>query len=159
MKRILTFFALAILAAGTLQAKVYVVSSPDRKTQVEVTVEDGITWTVTHAGQEVLAPSAISLTLNGREIGPGARVKSIKTEKVKNTVTAPFWRQASIAEYYNQLTLNLEDGWSVIFRAYDGEGVAYRFCSTSLKKGDRVDAERAEFNFSHDYTAYVTSWC
>ena len=33
--------------------------------------------------------------------------------------------------------------------------MAYRFCATSLKKGDRVDAERAEFNFSHDYTAYV----
>ena len=155
MKRILTLFALAILATGTLQAKDYIISSPDRKTEVTVTVKDGITWSVTHAGCEVLAPSSLSMTVNGREIGPGTRVKSAKTEKVKNTVKAPFWRQASIAESYNQLTLNLEDGWSVIFRAYDREGVAYRFCSTSLKKGDRVDAERAEFNFSHDYSAYV----
>ena len=155
MKRILTFFALALLAAGTLQAKVYVVSSPDRKTVVEITVEDGITWQVTHAGHEVLAPSAFSLTVNGREIGPGVRVKSVKTEKVKNTVDAPFWRQAHIQQHYNQLTLNLDDGWGVTFRAYDGEGVAYRFWSTSLKKGDRVDSERAEFNFNRDYTAYV----
>ena len=155
MKRILTFFLLAALCAGTLQAKVYVVSSPDRKTKVEITVEDRISWSVTHNGREVLAPSVLSLTVNGKEIGYDPRVKSVKTEKVKNTVTAPFWRQAAIAEHYNQLTLDLGDGWSVVFRAYDGEGVAYRFTSTSLRKGDRVDAERAEFNFGRDYTAYV----
>ena len=155
MKRILTYFLLAALCAGTAQAKVYVVSSPDRKTEVEIKVEDGITWSVSHARHEVLAPSALSLTVNGRDICQKPRVKSAKTEKVKNTVDAPFWRQARIEQSYNQLTLDLGDGWSVVFRAYDGEGVAYRFVSTSVRKGDSVDAERAEFNFSHDYTAYV----
>ena len=137
MKRILTYFLLAALCAGTAQAKVYVVSSPDRKTEVEIKVEDGITWSVSHARHEVLAPSALSLTVNGRDICQKPRVKSAKTEKVKNTVDAPFWRQARIEQSYNQLTLDLGDGWSVVFRAYDGEGVAYRFVSTSVRKGDR----------------------
>jgi len=155
MKRILTIFLLAFLCAGTLQAKVYVVSSPDRKTEVEITIDDGITWSVTHAGREVLAPSALSMAVNGKVVARDAKVKSAKTEKVKNTVEAPFWRQAQIEERYNELELTFSDGWGVTFRAYDHEGVAYRFWSTSLKKGDRVTEEQAEFNFVRDYTAYV----
>ena len=155
MKRILTFFLLVFMAAGGALAKDYTLTSPDRKTRVDISVNERITWSVKHNGRTVLAPSAISLTAGEREIGLNPKVKSAKTDKVKNTVKAPFWRQASIEERYNQLTLNLDDGWGITFRAYDGEGVAYRFWSTSLRKGDCITAERAEFNFDRDYTTYV----
>ena len=159
MKRFFTFFLLAAFAgaltAGSAQAKVYKLSSPDGRTSVEVDVQKQITWSVRHGGQQVLAPSAISLTAAGNVIGYDARVKSARTEKIRGTVAAPFWRQAAIEERYNELELTLPDGWSLTFRAYDGEGVAYRFSSTSLKKGDRITAEQAEFNFDRDYTAYV----
>ena len=159
MKRFFTFFLLAAFAgaltAGSAQAKVYKLSSPDGRTSVEVDVQKQITWSVRHGGQPVLAPSAISLTAAGNVIGYDARVKSARTEKIRGTVAAPFWRQAAIEERYNELELTLPDGWSLTFRAYDGEGVAYRFSSTSLKKGDRITAEQAEFNFDRDYTAYV----
>ncbi|MBQ1673782.1 MAG: glycoside hydrolase family 97 protein [Bacteroidales bacterium] len=159
MKRFFTFFLLAAFAgaltAGSAQAKVYKLSSPDGRTSVEVDVQKQITWSVRHGGRQVLAPSAISLTAAGNVIGYDARVKSARTEKIRGTVAAPFWRQAVIEERYNELELTLPDGWSLTFRAYDGEGVAYRFSSTSLKKGDRITAEQAEFNFDRDYTAYV----
>ncbi|MBQ4013233.1 MAG: glycoside hydrolase family 97 protein [Bacteroidales bacterium] len=159
MKRFFTFFLLAsfagALTAGSAQAKVYKLSSPDGRTSVEVDVQKQITWSVRHGGRQVLAPSAISLTAAGNVIGYDARVKSARTEKIRGTVAAPFWRQAVIEERYNELELTLPDGWSLTFRAYDGEGVAYRFSSTSLKKGDRITAEQAEFNFDRDYTAYV----
>jgi alpha-glucosidase len=155
MKRILTFFLLAALAVAVADAKTYKLSSPDGKTVIEVDAAAQITWKVSHRGQVVLTPSVLSMTVGNREVGRNAKVKSAKTEKVKNTVTAPFWRQAQIAESYNQLTLTFDDGWGVTFRAYDGEGVAYRFWSTSLKKGDCITAERAEFNFERDYTTYV----
>ena len=159
MKRFFTFFLLAAFAgaltAGSAAAKVYKLSSPDGRTAVEVDVQKQITWRVRHGGQQVLAPSAISLTAAGNVIGYDARVKSARTEKIRGTVAAPFWRQAAIEERYNELELTLPDGWSLTFRAYDGEGVAYRFSSTSLKKGDRITAEQAEFNFDRDYTAYV----
>ena len=159
MKRFFTFFLLAAFAgaltAGSAAAKVYKLSSPDGRTAVEVDVQKQITWSVRHGGQQVLAPSAISLTAAGNVIGYDARVKSARTEKIRGTVAAPFWRQAAIEERYNELELTLPDGWSLTFRAYDGEGVAYRFSSTSLKKGDRITAEQAEFNFDRDYTAYV----
>ena len=159
MKRFFTFFLLAAFAgaltAGSAEAKVYKLSSPDGRTAVEVDVQKQITWSVRHGGQQVLAPSTISLTAAGNVIGYDARVKSARTEKIRGTVAAPFWRQAAIEERYNELELTLPDGWSLTFRAYDGEGVAYRFSSTSLKKGDRITAEQAEFNFDRDYTAYV----
>ena len=159
MKRFFTFFLLAsfagALTAGSAQAKVYKLSSPDGRTSVEVDVQKQITWSVRHGGRQVLAPSAISLTAAGNVIGYDARVKSARTEKIRGAVAAPFWRQAVIEERYNELELTLPDGWSLTFRAYDGEGVAYRFSSTSLKKGDRITAEQAEFNFDRDYTAYV----
>ena len=155
MKRILTFFLLVFMAVGGAYAKDYTLTSPDRKTRVDISVNERITWSVKHNGRTILAPSAISLTAGQREIGLNPKVKSAKTDKVKNTVKAPFWRQASIEEHYNQLTLNLDDGWGITFRAYDGEGVAYRFWSTSLRKGDYITAERAEFNFDRDYTTYV----
>ncbi len=155
MKRILTLLLLAGLTFGLAQAKTYQVSSPDGKTVITVDAGKQLTWSATHKGQQVLAPSALSMTVGGKTIGEKPSVRKAKTERVSNTVTAPFWRQARIEQRYNQLTLDLGSGWSVIFRAYDDEGVAYRFVSTSVKEGDRVTAERAEFNFDHDYTAYV----
>ena len=159
MKRIFLFFLMAAfaatLAAGSAQAKVYKLSSPDGRTAVEVDVQKQIQWSVRHGRQQVLAPSAISLTVAGEVVGYDAKVKSAKTQKVKGSVTAPFWRQAVIEECYNELELTLADGWTLTLRAYDGEGVAYRFSSTSVKKGDRITAEQAEFNFDRDFTAYV----
>ncbi|MCR5709340.1 MAG: glycoside hydrolase family 97 protein [Bacteroidales bacterium] len=155
MKRILTLFLLAALSVTALQAKIYVVSSPDLRTRIKVETGEQLTWSVTHAGQVVILPSAISMTVAGREIGKDVKVRSAKTASESGTVEAPFWRQASIGQNYNQLTLDLGGGWSVVFRAYDGEGVGYRFVSTSVKKGDRVTAEKAEFKFQADHTAYV----
>ena len=155
MKRILTFFLLAALTVAGADAKIYKLTSPDRKTEVTVDAGRQIVWSVTHQGKEVLAPSAVSMTVDGKIIGQEAKVKSARTEKVKQTASSPLWRQASLTESYNQLTLELGDGWGLTFRAYDGEGVGYRFWSTSVKKGACVTAECAEFNFSRDYTTYV----
>ena len=161
MKRLFTFFLLAAFAgaltAGSAAAKVYKLSSPDGRTAVEVDVQKQkpVCWSVRHGGRQVLAPSAISLTVSGNEIGRDARVRDDVHRKVNRMVSAPFWRQAVIQERYNELELVLADGWSLTFRAYDGEGVAYRFSSTELKAGECVTGETAEFNFDRDYTCYV----
>ena len=155
MKRFLTLLLLAVLTAGGLQAKNYKLTSPNGRTVVDVDVQGRITWSVSHNGQRILAPSALSMTVAGKEIGLDPKVKSAKTNKVKSAIAAPFWRQMFVNYTYNELELTLDDGWTVFFRAYDKEGVAYRFESTSVKKDDRVTAELAEFNFTGDYTSYV----
>ena len=155
MKRLFTFLLLAALTAAGAQARSYQVNSPDGKTVITVEAGTQLSWSVSHNGHQILVPSAISMTVAGKVIGENPIVRSARTEKVNGSVTAPFWRQAHIVENYNQLTLTLKDGWSVVFRAYDGEGVAYRFVSSTVKQGETVMAEQAEFNFSGDYTAYV----
>ena len=155
MKRILLCLLLAALATGSAQAKIYRLASPNGRTTIEVDDQERITWTVSHNGKRILAPSAISMTVAGKEIGVGMKIKSAKTEKVQSTIAAPFWRQAFINYAYSQLELTLADGWTLIFRAYDKEGVAYRFVATSLNKYDLVNDELAEFNFTGNYTAYV----
>ena len=155
MKRILTLVLLAVAIAAPVQAKTYQVSTPDGRTVITVEAGKQLTWAVTHNGKQVLAPSALSMTVAGKTVGENPSVRKARTEQVRNTVEAPFWRQAQIEQCYNQLTLDLGGGWSVLFRAYDGEGVAYRFVSTSVRQDERVTAERAEFNFDRDYTAYV----
>ena len=75
MKRFFTFFLLIALTAGSVQAKIYKLISPDGRTAVEVDVQHQITWRVTHAGQPVIAPSVISMTVAGKEIGYNARVR------------------------------------------------------------------------------------
>jgi alpha-glucosidase len=56
-------------------------------------------------------------------------------------------------ENYNELRLEMEGGYAVVFRAYN-EGVAYRF-ETSLPQGEvKVYAEEASLNFAGNYRAY-----
>ena len=154
MKRIIFCLLLAALAAGSAQAKIYRLASPNGRTTIEVNDQGRLTWSVSHNGQRILAPSVLSMNVAGKEIGD-LKVKSAKTEKVQSAIAATFWRQMFISYTYNQMELTLSDGWSVVFRAYDKEGVAYRFESTSLKKDERVFAETAEFNFTANHTAYV----
>ena len=155
MKRILTIILLAALTAAGAEAKSYKLSSPNGRTVVEIDVQSRITWSVSHNGHRILAPSTVSMTVSGKDIAAGKNVKSVQTSKFKDTIWAPFWRQMFINYSYTQLELTLSDGWSLIFRAYDKEGVAYRFESSTVKKDERVNAELAEFNFTGDYTAYV----
>ena len=110
MKRILTLLLLAGLTFGLAQAKTYQVCSPDGKTVITVDAGKQLTWSATHKGQQVLAPSALSMTVGGKTIGEKPSVRKAKTERVSNTVTAPFWRQARIEQRYNQLTLDLGGG-------------------------------------------------
>ena len=84
MKRFLTLLLIAVLTAGGLQAKNYKLTSPNGRTVVDVDVQGRITWSVSHNGQRILAPSAVSMTVAGKEIGLDPKVKSAKTNKVKN---------------------------------------------------------------------------
>lgn len=52
---------LCSLACTALQAKDYVVTSPDGHLKATVSDNDRIQWTITHDGVTVLAPSAISI--------------------------------------------------------------------------------------------------
>ena len=60
---------------------------------------------------------------------------------------------AKIHESYNELRLEMDGNYAVVFRAYN-EGAAYRL-ETSLPQGEvKVYEEEASFNFPDNYTVY-----
>jgi alpha-glucosidase len=109
---------------------------------------------VQHRGEQIIAPSAISLQCEGGDVlGDNAKIISSDAEKVNTAIRAINYIKASIPDNYNQLTINCRNGYGVIFRAYD-DAVAYRFFVK--KKGEIiVKHEEANFNFTDDYKAFL----
>ena len=145
------------LSPGLLSAqksKVFELKSPDNKIALKLEVGAKMLWSVQHDGQQIIAPSDISLQLeSGEVLGDQAKITTSKAEKVNQVITAINYKKASIPDQYNQLIVNCKGDYSVIFRIYN-DGVAYRF--SMKKKGEViVKNEEANFNFTNDYKAFI----
>lgn len=147
------FFGVTMFAFGQ-KPKTYNLTSPDGSVVVHIEVATKLRWSVTRKGQQIIAPSAISLLLDdGTVLGDNARVTSAPTGKVNTTFDPINYHKATIADRYNQIILNCRDSYGVIFRAYD-DAVAYRFFTT--RKGDiTIRREEANFNFTADHRAFI----
>lgn len=148
--------ALAVcgIAAGVVNAKEYTLSSPDGHLRLTVDAGKRLTWSLMHDSTTVIAPSPISLSISdGKVLGASPRVKKVSTRKVDTSFATPFYKKSEVKDVYNELTLRLSDGLSVIFRAYD-DGAAYRL-SLDGKGARRVTSEEAVFNFAGDYKAFI----
>ena len=144
MKRQLLALATILLAGGSqISAKDYTVASPNGKNVV--TVSDGITIHVSHAGKEVVCVNA---GLNPVHLLGRAR-QTNRTE----TISAPFYRQKEFTISYGQLDMRMDGGFGLQVRAYD-EGVAYRFYTTN-KKETTITDETADFCFPEDSKAWL----
>ena len=130
------------------------IQSPDGAVIAHVTAGAKLEWSVQHRGEQIIAPSAISLQCEGGDVlGDNAKIISSDAEKVNTAIRAINYIKASIPDNYNQLTINCRNGYGVIFRAYD-DAVAYRFFVK--KKGEIiVKHEEANFNFTDDYKAFL----
>jgi len=113
-----------------------------------------ITWSVKHENTDVIARSAISLTLsNGLVLGNNAKFISSKSSKVNTSFATPIYKKKTVIDEYNQLTVNFKGDFGLILRAYN-DGVAYRFF-TSKKEQIIIQSEEATFNFSKDHKAFI----
>ena len=146
---ILSFFSVASIVAES-----YVLKSPDGKISVNVKIEDKIHFSVNHEQTEVMAPSAISMTLaDGTVWGRKAKLNGKKTKSINETIHSSLYKKNSIGNSYNELTLNFKGNYSIIFRAFN-QGVAYRF-SSSNKDGITVTNEEVDLQFGNDYSTVV----
>lgn len=132
----------------------YHVVSPDGK--IDLTVEAGakIQWSVKYGGDEVVAPSAVSMTLdNGEVLGENTKIVSTETSSANTLINTPFYKKSQVRDHYNQITLTFKGDYGLILRAYN-DGVAYRFFTK--KAGTlTIVSEQANFNFHNDDLAYV----
>lgn len=148
---------MAVISLSAFAApKSYELKSPDGTVGIQIGTSGTIRYSVTVDGVQVLAPSAISMTLeDGTVYGASPVLKTFRST-VDNVIPAQFYRKAEVRENYNQLVLTFKT-FKLIFRAYDN-GVAYRIASLS-KKPFNVKSEQVEFAFPEDWNAYVPYVC
>lgn len=144
----------ALFALSVQGQKQLLLSSPDGKLKSTITVGDKLTYDISCNGQQVLAPSPISATLdNGKVWGDKARLSKVTEKKNDTQIDAPFYRSSCVRDYYNELTLRFKGDYSVVFRAYN-DGVAYRFVNHA-KKPFCILNEEVDYRFPADVTACV----
>lgn len=154
MKKILlTILSLAAVTALQAAPKTFRVASPDGTLVIETCVSQTVTYSVSLDGNLLIAPSAISLTVDdGTVLGENSRFIRKFEKSVDETSKAEIYKKSSVRNNYNELMLCFKD-FNIEFRAYD-EGAAYRFVS-KYNYPVKVRGEQACFNFAGDWKAVI----
>ena len=132
----------------------YTVRSPDQRIEVRVHTADHLTYDVLLNGNPLLQNSTLSLNINHVNLGANPRVIATERRGENREIVSPVpQKSARIREHYNELKMEMEGNYAVVFRAFN-EGVAYRF-ETSLGVNEaKVYSEGVRFNFAGDYNVY-----
>lgn len=143
----------ALGVAVNMCAETVSVKSPDGKNEIRLMVEDSLRYAVLRNGKERIAPTEISMTVEGKGVlGEKPKVTGKRESKITNTIKTPIYKKAEINENGNEIAVSLDGGYQVILRAYN-DGVAYRF-ATELGGTIKVMDEQAALTFpSPDLTA------
>ncbi len=128
MKRLaLLLLGLMLAVTAGAQKRFYKLSSPDGRLTAEITTLDGGLYCCTALNDTLLARTLMGLDYTqGDKEYHNLSVRKTSRRSIDETIASPFCRQTSMRDHYNELTLHLKEGLSVIFRAYN-EGLAYRF--------------------------------
>ncbi|MFD1142365.1 glycoside hydrolase family 97 protein [Larkinella insperata] len=151
----LSCLVLLLLCAPVFAARPFqrTLTSPDGRLALRVVFDTRITFSVTHAGQPLVQPSAISLTLDDKRLGINSVVRQSRIRTVRDSIVAPVaLKRRVVPDQYTELTVECRGNYSLIFRAYN-DGVAYRF-RTSFPDSIIVRSEEARFEFADDPTVY-----
>ena len=154
-KLIKTIIALMLTANAAWAAdntKKTIVTSPDGKLKVCAESGNGLKWSVNYNGTAVIEPSAVGITIGGKEVITGKASMS-KVKSVDKTYAVFYAKRKEIRDRYNTVTLSFKSGAKVELRAYDGFA-AYRILP-GVKKDAMVDAETVELRFPSDCEAFV----
>ena len=132
----------------------YSLLSPDRRIEVKIHMADRLTYDVLLNGAAILQNSSLSMNIHGITIGVRPKVKAAKQSTVdQEIVSAVPQKSVRIREHYNELRLEMEADYAVVFRAFN-EGVSYRFHPSFPVKPVKVYAEEVRLNFAGDYSVY-----
>ncbi len=155
-----TRLALLITAFGLLFARLSAAEpalsllSPNGMIVVDVRLGDRIRYDVTVNETLVMKDSTLSLKIDAATLGLMPKLKSAIPGS-HDDVLRPVVRQkaAKLRDHYNELRLELEGGYAIVFRAYD-EGVAYRWETSSPTAEVKVFAEEVALNFADNYFVF-----
>jgi alpha-glucosidase len=140
--------------AAATQTGSFDLLSPDKRIEVRVRTANGIRFDVLLKGRALLEDCAVSMGIEHKKLGAGGKVTG-SSERHVDEVLEPVVRQkfAKIRENYNEVRIELEGDYAVVFRAYN-EGAAYRFETRLPGKEVKVYAEGMNLNFAGNFTVY-----
>src|SRR5215469_1944890 len=135
------------VATGSEAQSSYDLRSPDKRIEVRIRTAHGVRYDVVLNGRAILQDSSLAMDVDHKTYGREVKAVAAK-ESHHDEVLEPVVRQkfAKIRDNYNELRLNMEGNYSVIFRAYN-EGVAYRFETAFPEDQVKVYSEDANFRF------------
>jgi alpha-glucosidase len=150
---LLAILTLSLAGPAVAQSN-YVVHSPDKRIEIRIHAADKLRYDLLLNGKPLLQDSTLSIDIDHHAYGANPKVLGTK-EKTSDQILTPPVRQkfAKIHENYNELRLNLDGNYAVVFRAYN-EGAAYRIETALPQKEIKVYAEEAVFHFPGDYNVF-----
>lgn len=106
----------------------YDVSSPDGELKLTVSVSDGIYYSVSCRGQEVLKNGTLQMRMgegaSWQQPARGPQGGEAEVNETLHPVVA--FKTRNISNHYRELQLKFRSGYAVEFRVYN-DGMAYRF--------------------------------
>ena len=152
--KVTSTLVLAFCVQDAVAQSSYELLSPDKRIEIRIRTAKGVRYDVLLKGQALLQDCTLSLDIEHKVLGPAAKVLKSK-ERSSNQVLEPVVRQkvAKIRENYNELRLEMDGAYAVVFRAYN-EGLAYRFETSLPQEQIRVYKEEANFNFPGNFITY-----
>ena len=137
-------------------AEVISVKSPDGRNEIRLATEPVLSCSVLRDGKERIAPTPISMTVEGKSVlGGHVQVTGTARSARAATLPTPIYKKASVVDDGNEAKVSFAGGWQVFLHARN-DGVAYRFATTWADSRVKVLAEEAGLAFpSGDLTVYA----
>jgi alpha-glucosidase len=134
------------------------VKSPDGRNEIRLDTEPVLSYSVYHSGLQRIAPTPLSLEVEGKGVlGGSAKISSIDTVTLKGKIQTPIYKKASIDEAANRTTVAFEGNWRVVLVARN-DGVAYRF-ETAFPGRIKVKNETAGIVFPDGVASAYAGYC
>lgn len=146
--------AAALTLSVSANAKDYIVTSPDSRITLNVSVNEDVRWSVSYDGKQIIDPSPVAMKLATQAL-PGIRPVTAKPKVTEvNTSITPVvpHKNSPVTDHYRELVIRFRQDFSLIFRVYD-DGVAYRF-TTSMKDEVTVTGETFGLSLPEGATAW-----
>ncbi len=147
MKNILLLIV-AIALTNTLFAKTYKLLSPDKKTELVISLNPGISITAFRQSIQLFNVDNISIEIEGENFAAATdKIKKAKTNSVDKIIYPQIkGKYKEIRDNFNELIIDFKSSYSLTVRAYNS-GISYRL-STSLEKNVVVNSENQQIRFN-----------
>jgi len=153
-KALLLLLSMLWLVGDAAAQSSYDLRSPDDRIEVRIRTVKAIRYDVLLKGRALLEDCTLSFDVDHKTLAHEPKVVSAKKRTYDQVVEPPIRQKfAKIRDYYNELRLELEGGYALVFRAYN-EGAAYRWETSFPQEQVKVYGEEVKLNFPRNFIAY-----